>query len=250
MACRLSRDIMDFENVAVGANFPIPRAAVLLAYYSHAPNLRMGMGSFYVNLQDVSRAATLRFFTDYRPVRWAESAALFPVDLFCFHKLDAFFISGIQIDRYGNTNLIGIRGKENPFKFRGPGSIGTTTLAAAAKRYYIVSESHTSRVFVKNCDYISAMGFGRSGRNEREELHLPGGGPKLCLTPLGVFDFNPETYEMRVHSINPGVSKDEIIENTGFPMEIPEKPTETEPPTDEELRILREKVDVEGVLRS
>ena len=110
MACWLSRDLADGENAAVGANFPIPRAAVLLAHFLHGPNMYIGMGAFRVSLENVGRVMTLKYFSDFRPARWAESAAYFPLDLFGMHNLDAFFISGIQIDAYGNTNLVGILG--------------------------------------------------------------------------------------------------------------------------------------------
>ncbi|MCP4754777.1 MAG: hypothetical protein GY866_28190 [Proteobacteria bacterium] len=249
MACWLSRDLVDGERAAVGANFPIPRAAVLLAHFLHGPNMKMGMGSFLVNLQDVDRVMTLKYFTDFRPARWAESAGDFPLELFGFHKLDVFYISGIQIDAHGNTNLIGVPGEEKKFKFRGPGSIGTPTLAAVAKRYYIVTEHHTPRVFVEACGYVSALGFGDGSPDLRRSLALPGQGPKYCVTPLCVFDFAPDTRRMRLHSLHPGVTLDQVLENTGFKPEIPESIGHTPPPSVSELETLRRRVDPEGLLR-
>jgi glutaconate CoA-transferase subunit B len=248
MACWLSRDLKDGEKIAVGANFPIPRAAALIAHFNHGPNMKVSMGSFLVNLEGVKKITTQTFFSDYRPVRWAESAANFPSELFGFHKLDAFFISGIQIDAYGNTNLIGIPGEGKRYKFRGPGSIGTSTLSAVARRYYIVTDHHTPRVFVEKCGVISALGFGSDSSNVRKELNLPGNGPKYCVTPLCVFDFTPKTNRMRIHSLHPGVTVDQVIENTGFAPDIPDSLPETQPPTSEELLILRERVDPEGAL--
>jgi glutaconate CoA-transferase subunit B len=249
MACRLSRDLVDGEYAAVGANFPIPRAAVLLAHLLHGPNMKVGMGSFRVSLDNVDRVMTLKFFSDFRPVRWAESASYFPLDLLCLHKLDVFFVSGIQIDAYGNTNLIGISGEGDCFKFRGPGSIGTSTLAAVARRYYIVAEHHTPRLFVEKCNRKSAMGFGDGTPGLRQKLGLREAGPKYCITPLCVFDFNPETYRMRLHSLHPGVSLKQVAENTGFKVEFPDDIVETEPPTRTELDVLRKRVDPDGVLR-
>ena len=160
MACWLSRDLEDGEKVGVGANFHVPRAAVLLAHLSHCPNMKMGMGSFMANLMNVDRVMTPRYLTDFRPVQWAESALYMPLDLMGFHTLDVFFISGIQVDAYGNTNLIGIPGEGRKFKFRGPGSIGTSTLASVAGRYYIVTDHHTPRVFVERCSIISFLAAG------------------------------------------------------------------------------------------
>ncbi len=249
LACWLSRDLNDGEMAVVGANFPIPRAAVLLAHFNGKPNMRVGIGSFITNLSEVSQVMTCKFFSDFRPLRWAEYAANFNMDIFGFHKLDVFYINGIQIDAFGNTNLIGIRGKGKKFKFRGPGSIGTATLAAVARRYYIVTEHHTPRTFVEKCDYISGLGYGDGSPGLREKLHLPGKGPKYCVTPLCVFDFSPETRRMRICSLHPGVTLDQVLENTGFKPEVPDEIPVTPPPEAGELKILRQRVDTEGLLR-
>ncbi len=249
MACWLSRDLVDGEGIGVGANFPIARAAVMLAYYLHGPNIHVTMGAFRVNLENVDQAMNMAFFSDFRPVRWAENAMNFPTVMYNFHTLDAFFISGIQIDAHGNTNLIGIKGDNKRFKFRGPGSIGTTTLSAVARRYYIIAEHHTARVFVERCSIISAMGFGDGSPGLREQLNLPGAGPKYCITPLGIFDYSPDNRRMRLLSLHPGITLEQITKNTGFQVEIPENLIETEPPTTEELEILRNKVDPNGELR-
>jgi glutaconate CoA-transferase subunit B len=249
MACWLSRDLEDGEKVGVGANFPVPRAAVLLAHLSHCPNMKMAMGSFIANLMNVDRVTTPRYVTDFRPVRWAESALYMPLDLMGFHTLDVFFISGIQIDAYGNTNLIGIPGEGRKFEFRGPGSIGTSTLAALAGRYYIVTDRHTPRVFVERCSIVSALGFGDGSAGLREELKLPGNGPRYCVTPLCVFDFAPDTRRMRIRSLHPGVTLEQVMENTGFEPEVPAELLETEPPAARELETLRQRIDPEGLLR-
>jgi glutaconate CoA-transferase subunit B len=249
MACWLARDLNDGEKVGVGANFHIPRAAVLLAHLSHCPNMKMAMGSFMANLRNVDRVMTPRYFSDYRPVQWAESALYMPLDLMGFHTLDVFFISGIQVDAHGNTNLIGIPGEGRKFEFRGPGSIGTSTLAALAGRYYIVTDHHTPRVFVERCSIISALGFGDGSAALREKLKLPGSGPKYCITPLCVFDFAPDTNRMRIRSLHPGITLQQVMDSTGFEPEVPDGLLETEPPAARELETLRQRVDPEGLLR-
>lgn len=249
MACWIARDLADGEKIAVGANFPVPRAALLLSHFSHGPNMKLGMGSFYLNLKDVDQVMTMKYMTDNRPKKWAEIAGDFPLDLIGFRKVDAFFISGIQIDIHGNTNLVGIPGDDGKFMFRGPGSIGTTSLAALARRYYIVTEHHNPRIFVEKCAVVSALGYGDGSGNLRESLCLPGKGPKYCITPMCIFDFTPETKRMRLFSVHPGVTIDDVLENTGFTPDIPDLVPETPPPTMEELRMLRDRVDPEGTLR-
>jgi len=249
MACWLSRDLTDGESVAVGANFPVPRAATILAHLEHGPNMKASMGSFHTNLIHAEHIPALRYFSDFRPHCLAEAVVYLPIDIFCFHKLDVFYIGGIQIDAHGNTNLIGIPSKDNKFKFRGPGPIGTTTLATMARRYYIVTDNHAPRVFVERCDIISSFGYGDGTPGLRKKLNMPGSGPKYCITPLCVFDFHPDTNRMRLLSLHPGVTLDQVLENTGFKPEIPESISETEPPTTRELEILRQRVDLEGNLR-
>ena len=249
MACWLSRDLLDGENAGVGANFPVPRAAVLLAHFLHGPNMKIGMGSFRVNLNEVEQVSTINYFTDFTPVQWAESAAYFPLDLLGFHKMDVFFISGIQIDAHGNTNLIGIQDGKGGYKFRGPGSIGTTTLSAVAKRYYIVTENHSPRIFVEKCDIVSAMGYGDGTPGLRDRLKLPGKGPRYCITPLCVFEFSQDTHRMQLHSLHPGVTLNQVEEISGFEFGRPDNIPETPPPTVQELDILRNRVDPKGLLR-
>ncbi|MDY6852932.1 MAG: 3-oxoacid CoA-transferase, partial [Thermodesulfobacteriota bacterium] len=135
------------------------------------------------------------------------------------------------------------------FKFRGPGAIGTTTLATVARRYYIVTEKHDPRVFLERCDIISSFGYGDGTPGLRKKLNMPGSGPKYCITPLCVFDFHPGTNRMRLLSMHPGVTLDQVLENTGFKPEMPESISETEPPTARELEILRQRVDREGNLK-
>ena len=98
-----------------------------------------------------------------------------------WHKR-VFFIGGVQVDPHGNTNLIGVGPEYSKLRFRGPGSVGTPTLSTHVGRYYIVLNSHTPRLLVEHCDYISAYGWGSGGADARKKLNIPGGGPKYCVT--------------------------------------------------------------------
>jgi glutaconate CoA-transferase subunit B len=87
------------------------------------------------------------------------------------------------------------------------------------------------------------------GGDSRERMGLPPGGPKLVLSPLGVFDFEPASKAMRVKSINPGVTLQQIRDATGFDLVVEDSPPTTALPTNEELKILRTLVDSRGALR-
>jgi glutaconate CoA-transferase subunit B len=251
MAVFLARDLKDGEVLSVGVAMPVVEAAVRLAHLLHGPNMELIFFGVRMNVAHLHSLPMPRFAWDWRVVRWAESYSD------TGHRFDRlkdwhnriFFIGGVQVDPYGNTNLIGVGSDYHHLSFRGPGSVGTATLSSHVGRYYIVLNSHTSRIFVEQCDYISAFGWGTGGADARRRLGLPGGGPKYCITPLCVLDFDEESKRMRLHSLHPGVSQAEVQAQTGFALVIPEQVRTTGPPTSEELQVLRTRVDRDGFLR-
>ena len=251
MAVFLARDLQDGEVLRVGVAMPAVEAAVRLAHLMHGPNMELIFLGARMNVAHLYSLPMPAFGWDWRVVRWAESYSD------TGHRFDrvkdwdnhVFFIGGVQVDPYGNTNLIGVGSDYRQLRFRGPGSVGTATLSTHVGRYYIVLNSHTPRIFVEHCDYISAYGWGSGGADARRRLGLPGGGPKYCVTPLCVIGFAEDTKRMRLHSLHPGVSAAEVRAQTGFALETPAQIPITAPPTSEELRVLRARVDRTGFLR-
>ena len=251
MAVFLARDLNDGELLRVGVAMPVAEAAVRLAHLTHGPNMELVFLGGRMNVADLETIPMPAFGWDRRVVRWTESYSD------TGHRFDrlkdwnnhVFFIGGIQVDRFGNTNLIGIGSDYRRLKFRGPGSVGTPTLSAHVGRYYIVLNSHSPRLLVERCDYVSAYGWGSGGADARRNLGLPGGGPKYVVTPLCVMDFEEETRRMRLCSLHPGVSVATVRESTGFELVIPPSVPTTEPPTAAELHALRTRVDIAGRLR-
>ena len=252
MATFLARDLNDGEVLQVGLALPIPEAAVRLAHILHGPNMELVFLGARMNVHHLYHLPLPAFGWDRRVVRWAESYSDRG------HRFDkvkdwgnrVFFIGGIQVDAFGNTNLIGVGENHKKLQFRGPGSVGTTTLTTHVGRYYIVLNSHTPRSLVERCDFISTVGWGDGGSDARTKLGIPGGGPKYCLTPLCVLDFTENEKRMRLRSVHPGISVGEVQANTGFSLVIPEHVPTTEIPTAEELSVLRERVDPSGTLRA
>ena len=162
--------------------------------------------------------------------------------------IGVFFFGAIQFDKYGNMNMFGVGDDYKRLKFRAPGIIGLAQVSTFINRMYLWATEHTKRRFVEKLDYLSAVGYG-DGPRFRKKWHLPRGGPKWCISPLALMDFDEETKRMRLKSVHPGVSVDRVVENTGFELIIPEKAPTTDPPTDEELHILRTRVDPSGLLR-
>ncbi len=251
MAIFLARQLNDGETLRVGVASPVPEAAVRLAHLIHGPNMELVFLGARMNVAHLDTIPMPAYGWDRRVVRWAESYSD------TGHRFDrvkdwsnhVFFIGGVQVDAFGNTNLIGVGPYYRKLKFRGPGSVGTPTLSTHVGRYYIVLNNHNPRVLVEKCDYISAFGWGRGGADARQKLGLPGGGPVLCITPLAVMDFDGGSRRMRLKSVHPGVAVETVLRETGFPLVIPSSVPETEPPSLEELTALRTRVDLDGRLR-
>lgn len=252
MAAFLANDIEDGEILQVGAAMPVGEVAVRLAHFSHGPNMELIFIGSRMNVAHLHTLPTPEFGWDRRTVRWAESY------WDTGHRFDrvkdwgnrVFFIGGVQVDPHGNTNLIGVGSDHRHLDFRGPGSVGTSTLSTLVGRYYIVLNSHSARTFVPRCDFVSAFGWGEGDPEARRRLGLPGGGPKYCVTPLCVMDFTEDTKHLRLKSLHPGVTVDEVVANTGFELVIPTGEIPTTPvPGPEQLRILRTRADERGALR-
>ena len=251
MAVVLARDLKDGEVLRVGVAMPPVEAAVRLAHLMRGPNMELIFLGARMNVAHLHSLPMPAFGWDRRVVRWAESYSD------TGHRFDrvkdwnnhVFFIGGVQVDPYGNTNLIGVGADYHHLRFRGPGSVGTATLSTHVGRYYIVLNSHTPRIFVERCDYISAYGWGAGGADARRRVGLPGGGPKYCVTPLCVLDFAEETKRMRLHSLHAGVAAADVQAQTGFTLITSAPVPTTDPPSAEELHVLRTRVDRTGFLR-
>jgi glutaconate CoA-transferase, subunit B len=252
MAVHLARQLNDGEVLRVGVASPVPEAAVRLAHLTHGPNMDLVFLGARMNVAHLETIPMPAYGWDRRVVRWAESFSDtgHRFDRVKDWKNHVFFIGGVQVDAYGNTNLIGVGPDYRQLKFRGPGSVGTPTLSTHVGRYYIVLNSHNPRILTAKCDYISAFGWGTGGADARSKLGIPGGGPEQCITPLCVFDFADDTKRMRLASVHPGVSVAQVKRETGFDFIIPEAVRVTEAPDTDELNALRTRVDLAGRLRA
>ena len=252
MATVLARDLVDGEWVEVGANLPVPRAGVLLAHLMWGPNMTVMIAMTKANVLNEPVIEEFQLITDQRATRWAEAYYLHDdlVENMKFRRKGVFFAGALQIDQYGNSNLIGIGSDYKALKFRGPGAIGVCNATVMNSRFHLVVNAHDKRIFVPKCDFVSAYGWGSGGSDARTKLGLPGGGPRYVVTPLCVMDFEDDTKRMRLKSLHPGVTLEQVRDNTGFELIVPREVPVTEPPSQEQLRILRERIDVKGALRS
>jgi glutaconate CoA-transferase subunit B len=150
--------------------------------------------------------------------------------------VDVGFMGGAQIDQYGNLNSSFIGDPAHP-KTRLPGTGGGNDIASLAQM--IVAMKHEKRRFVEHVDFITSPGFVRGGTSRRDG-GLPMGGMYSVITDLAVFDFDDKERRMRVTALNPGVTREQVQDNTGFKLHFADDVGVTEPPTEQELRVLRE----------
>lgn len=251
MATFIAHDIVDGEEIFVGTNLPVIRAGALLAHLHHGPNMRVMLAHTRTNLFNEPVMEHFEMLTDWRAGRWAEGY-FNDNDIVLNQKMRrhaTFFVGALQVDPFGNTNLIGLGNNPRRLRLRGPGAIATTSNASHADRFYIFLNEHSPRVLVPTCDWVSTVGWSKGGADARRKLGLPGGGPRYCITPLAILDFEPESKRMRLASVHPGIQVDDVIAQTGFDLVIPERVPVTEGPNAEELDILRRRVDPRGLLR-
>jgi glutaconate CoA-transferase, subunit B len=234
LACVVARELRDEEIVAFGLHAEILLAAALLAQRLHAPDLRIRHGLRVERGCDLAPAAWTADPTSrsYEKIEYLEAHdAILDVAnpsspmRFC----DVFFVGGLQIDREGSTNLIGLRGRDGRPAMRGPGSIGTTSIGTLARHVILFSGEHTTRRFVEKVDYVSVPGWRRRAAAGLE------GGPSLCVTPLAVLDF--EDGLMRLRSVHAHATEAEVRRRTGFVLPPGEAPTTPPPTADEKVAL-------------
>ena len=155
--------------------------------------------------------------------------------------VDVGFLGGAQIDRFGNLNTTVIGDYAKP-KVRLPGSGGACEIAINAGKIFVIMPQ-TTRSFVERIDFVTSPGH-LGGERPKE---WQGDGPTVVVTGLGVYGFDRASGEMTLESLHPGVTVEQVRENTGWEMRVAGDVRETEPPSAEELRIIREELDPEGV---
>lgn len=152
-------------------------------------------------------------------------------------RIDTGFLGAAQIDRFANINTTVIGDYLDP-KVRLPGAGGAPEIAASC-RQVVVTLRHSPRAFVDRVDFVTSFGFG-SGQGERERLGLRGSGPRAVITDLGILEPDPQTCELTLTHLHPGVTVEQTRAATGWPLAVSDDISVTEAPTAGELAALRE----------
>jgi glutaconate CoA-transferase subunit B len=240
MICVAARLFEDASTCFIGTG--IPMLAAMLASKTTAPNLVPvfefgGMGAI---LEDLPRAVG-EARTFHKGL--AASGICDTMETAQRGFIDYGFLGGAQIDPYGNLNSIVIGDHDHP-KARLPGSGGGNDVGSHCWKTVAIM-GHDARRFVPKVDCVTTPGF-LSGPGTRESAGLPRGtGPAYVVSTLALMDYDPETCRMRLKATHPGVTVEEVVASTGFELVVPQEVGHNEPPSAEELRLLREEIDPE-----
>jgi len=242
LACAASHLLEDNKSVFVGTGLPM--IAAMLAQKTHAPNLLLffeagGIGP-EIPVLPISVGDSRTFHMAVAASSMHDSMSMAQAGY-----IDYGFLGAAQIDMYGNINTTVIGDYEKP-KVRLPGSGGANDVGSLCNKTIIIMRQDKNR-FVKKIDFLTTPGY-LNGKNSREKNGLPTtSGPYRVITQLGVYGFDEETKQMTLLSIHPGVTIEDIKNNSGFNITIPENVQTTTPPTKKELSILKQ-IDPAGIV--
>jgi acyl CoA:acetate/3-ketoacid CoA transferase beta subunit len=241
MAAAGAKELHDGEVVVVGLG--LPQVAAVLAKRTHAPNLSALLEIGVMNPAPIDTAVGLadaRIW--YRATCWSGFLDVMGMNV---HRgvVDVGFLGALEIDRYGNINTTLLKEDSGKVRYFN-GSAGGNDIASLAKRVLMIMR-HEKRKLPVAVAHLTSPGF--VGGRSRQELGLRGGGPHRVITDMAVLGFDPQTHSATLVSLHPGNRVEEVVENTGFPLQVPNEVPVTALPTAEELRLLREEIDPKGV---
>ncbi len=237
MAVAGARELRDREVVAVGLGLPV--VASFLAKRTHAPNMTILFELGVIDPEPVDCGVGL---ADPRVWYRARSLSSF-VDILgtILHKgrVDVGFLGGLETDQFGNVNTTLLGDPRGKFRHM-VGSGGANDIASCAQRTIIIMR-HEARKLREAISFVTSPGY-LGGGDCRAEAGLRGG-PARVITDKAIFGFHPQTKQMMLVSIHPGNTLDDVLGTMGFAPAMPANVPFTEPPTAEQIRLIREEID-------
>ncbi len=244
MVCVAARQLEDGKTAVIGTGMPL--AAAMLAQKTHAPNLIIlfEAGGVAPTLERLP----LSVADSYTMTGGLMHSSMDEIMTACQRGVvDYTFLGGAQIDTYGNLNSTMVGTDLQRPKVRLPGSGGANDLASLCWKTLIITP-HDKRRFVPKLDFLTTPGY-LSGAGAREAAGLPAGtGPYKVISTLALMGYDPDTRRMRVESLHPGVTVEDVQSNTGFELLFVKPLSVTAEPTDDELQVLRDQVDPLGLI--
>ncbi len=244
MIVNASRLLAGSRVVFVGVG--LPNIACNLARRDHSPELELVYESGVYG----ARPERLPLSIGDPTLVSGALSAMSIADLFMYYLqgglVDVALLGGAQIDRYGNLNTTVI-GDYNSPRTRLPGSGGACEIAINARRTLMIMRL-SKRAFVEKLDFVTSAGH-LDGQQSRAELGIPGAGPQAVITDRALFNFDEHTHEMTLSAIAPGETVDSIQADVGWPLRIADQVEIMPQPSQRELAMIREELDVEGMYR-
>jgi len=240
MAVAGARELKDGEIIGVGLGLPV--ISSFLAKRTHAPNATILFELGVVDPEPLTVA--VHGLSDPRIWYRAKIHTSF-ADMLgsVLHKglIDVGFLGALEVDMYGNLNTTLLGDPKGKFR-RFTGSGGGNDLASNARRT-VITIRHEARKLNQAVTFITSPGYLRGG-DEREKSGLRGG-PSRVITDKAIFGFDPDSKKMRLESIHPNTTLDDVLSNMSFEPIVPDDVPVTVPPTAEEVRLIREEIDPE-----
>lgn len=241
MICAAARLIPD--NVTCFIGYGVPQIVIILAQRLYAPRACQVYEFGAIGPQVLTPFRRMTFAdsrNNYRAVAWTQMNQMFAHASLGF--IDYGFLGAAQIDAYGNINSTMIGNDHSKPRIRFPGSGGANDVASFCWRTVIIMR-HEKERFVEKVDFVTSPGY-LDGPGAREKAGLPQGtGPYRVVTSMGVFGFDEKSKYIKLLAVAPGYTTQDILDNMGFEPLVAEKVEQLEPPTEEELRLLREEID-------
>ncbi|TDA70329.1 MAG: hypothetical protein D9V47_01980 [Clostridia bacterium] len=237
IVCQIARTFGPEDDFVISGTGPATFVAAALAQRLYAPRL-----AFYTTA--FGRAAILSEVSF--PFKFGQPNPDWVMATFDTEEIFSFVLGGkwcilmqpVQVDQYGYMNLSQIGDKYRPSMVF-VGSRGVPENTVNGRRIYYFVPNHSKRAFVEMVDFISGVGYGP----ERREGWIKWGVPYRVFSNLGIFDFDPDTGRMRLAGLYQGVSLNDVVANTGFELVIPDPVPVADPPTPQELKVLRQEID-------
>ena len=240
-----SRELQDGMVAVVGLG--IPQLAAALAQHTHAPHLHV------LNEIGVIDAKLIELGVGNADARHWYRATTFSnfIDIvgMAIHRgaVDIGFLGALEVDQFGNNNASEVPRPEGGVRRFGGGG-GANDIATHAKQTILILR-HEKRKLVERVTHNTSPGH-LQGDDSRQRTGLKGAGPRRVLTDKCVFGVDEETKRLKLLSIHPGVTHDDLRENTGFALDIPANLPLTPEPTDEEIRLIRDELDPHNMYTS
>jgi acyl CoA:acetate/3-ketoacid CoA transferase beta subunit len=239
----MAKEVEDRSIVLQGLTTPLATVAYYLAKATHAPNSYIYQLAGNILTYDLKPLPVSMMFNEFQ----AMSGSLhFRSQMECYETIFTKsssiveFFRPAQIDKYGNVNNSVIGDYESP-KVRLPGAFGIPDAFGIYPKILVYCPRHEKRVFVEKVDFISGVGIFDREKYRNKEIRI--------ISNLGTFRLDSKTKKMQLITKHPGVDIEEIKENTSFDLAMSKSIQETEPPTKDQIGLIRDKIDPNGTRR-